>query len=762
MAMCAFYWHAERQVAGAWGMPLDDGWIHCTIARNLVQGHGWSYNPGVPIQNSSGPLWTLLVALGFKLFGTSVWVPKLLGAACLLGTVVWTARLALALGLEAWLAGACAGLVALSGTFTWHGLSAMETALAAWLILAALEAFYRWQSGRKRWIWVGLASLAPMARPEALVLLPLLLIERHARAPRSRAAVRELCVALAMSAIILAPYFALNLRQSGSLFPTTFAAKVSGSGLLRGLVSGDLLEALVAFTLYPYTWFVHMIAVLGRENVALLVLAPIGAWALWRGPRRAIVASLLVVTLPVLRGIAAPHQTPGIQHARYVAYLLPLYFLAGAVGAAAWIREAEAVRRAWGSRLARGVSLGLLGFAVVALVRLEMRIPHAGFGVLGVLPAIVPGQTGSPGLHVLLQTERLGLLLLIAMATLHLGVGLIPPRAARAAGLVLAAAAALLQAGSAWTRAGTYALNVKNIQDMDVELGRWVRQHVPPGTSICVNDIGAIAYFGERPIVDAVGLATPQVVRDLSPQHERMLISMRKLRPPVFVVFPTWFPEWAEMPSLLQPVMRHKIENNTILGATTAVAYRADWDRFDRYYSDTLLDRLDPPLPRRTLGDRWRRGLFTLGLRTRAELYALMADHLRTARDPGGALECYRRALQLDPQVGHTYVPMLQLLAARRDEQAYGATLQEMVRNQPSSSEAYEMLGDWQQASRHETEMLRAYETALELHPDQLRLLGKLASYWTALDDPARAATYRARFEELQAAAAPLPGGSPE
>ena len=46
------------------GFPLDDAWIHCTIARNLAEGHGWSYNPGVPVQNSSGPLWTALVALG--------------------------------------------------------------------------------------------------------------------------------------------------------------------------------------------------------------------------------------------------------------------------------------------------------------------------------------------------------------------------------------------------------------------------------------------------------------------------------------------------------------------------------------------------------------------------------------------------------------------------------------------------------------------------------------------------------------------------
>ena len=279
---------------------------------------------------------------------------------------------------------------------------------------------------------------------------------------------------------------------------------------------------------------------------------------------------------------------------------------------------------------------------------------------------------------------------------------------------------------------------------------------MPPGTLICVNDIGAIAYFGERPIVDAVGLATPQIVRDLSPQHYRMLIPMRKLRPPVFIVFPTWFPEWPEMPSLLQPVLRQRIENNTILGATTAVVYRADWERFDRYYSDALLDRLDPPLPRRTLGDRWRRGLYILGLRTRAELYAIQGDRRRTQNDPDGAMDSYRRALRLDPQLSQAYSALLQILAARRKGQAYGEILQERVRNLPNAPDGYEMLGDWLHAAGREPEMLQAYETALELHPDQFRLLGKLASYWTSRGDAARAAPYRARLEELQSAAAPL------
>ena len=54
----------ERGITGGViGAPLDDAWIHFQFARNLSQGHGFSYNPGQPTPGSTAPLWTLLLAL---------------------------------------------------------------------------------------------------------------------------------------------------------------------------------------------------------------------------------------------------------------------------------------------------------------------------------------------------------------------------------------------------------------------------------------------------------------------------------------------------------------------------------------------------------------------------------------------------------------------------------------------------------------------------------------------------------------------------
>ncbi|PYM81500.1 MAG: hypothetical protein DME13_20130, partial [Candidatus Rokuibacteriota bacterium] len=59
----------ERVIAGSAGFPLDDSWIHLHFARNLAEGTGFAYNPGVPVAGSTAPLWTLLLAAGARVAG---------------------------------------------------------------------------------------------------------------------------------------------------------------------------------------------------------------------------------------------------------------------------------------------------------------------------------------------------------------------------------------------------------------------------------------------------------------------------------------------------------------------------------------------------------------------------------------------------------------------------------------------------------------------------------------------------------------------
>ena len=69
-----------------------------------------------------------------------------------------------------------------------------------------------------------------------------------------------------------------------------------------------------------------------------------------------------------------------------------------------------------------------------------------------------------------------------------------------------------IAAGALVPAATRYAWAVQNINAMQVHLGRWVDAQLPKIARIALNDIGAIAFFSRREIVDLMGLVTPAII----------------------------------------------------------------------------------------------------------------------------------------------------------------------------------------------------------------------------------------------------------
>ena len=146
----------------------------------------------------------------------------------------------------------------------------------------------------------------------------------------------------------------------------------------------------------------------------------------------------------------------------------------------------------------------------------------------------------------------------------------------------LALVSLLIVAGTGWrlpTMARFYAWNVDNINEMHVAIGHWVAEHTPPDAVLALNDIGAITYVSERPVVDLAGLVTPEVIPLLrAPDRDVRLADFLARRDVQYVViFPNWFPDLAARRDLLEPVHRVTLERNTIAGGRTMVVYRAHW-----------------------------------------------------------------------------------------------------------------------------------------------------------------------------------------
>ena len=99
--------------------------------------------------------------------------------------------------------------------------------------------------------------------------------------------------------------------------------------------------------------------------------------------------------------------------------------------------------------------------------------------------------------------------ILLAVSGMYAATRVIPGPTARRAGL-----ATLLVIAMAFSVAAlpTWAVRLgrqaATIRQTDVSAGIWVNRNLPPDAVLAVKDVGAVAYFGDRQVVDMIGLAT--------------------------------------------------------------------------------------------------------------------------------------------------------------------------------------------------------------------------------------------------------------
>jgi hypothetical protein len=469
----ALFVAAEHRIAGAPGLPLDDGWIHLQLARNLATGGGFAINPGDPVPASTAPLWSVALA-GLLVVGVpGLAAAKTLGLACWMGTGLVTRRLAGAVGLGprwAWAAGLTALLLS---RLVWGALSGMEVPLATLTVAAGAWAI----AVDRPALGAAALALATLARPEAGLLVGLHVLG----AGRWREALRRAAVAAA----IVAPAAVFNLVAGGRLVPATAAAKVEGGLLGRTEGLANAWEVAGSQTT----------AFLG-EWVAVLYEDPSRCRpSCWSGSSRGRAGRLRWLTLalvlpPVAVALVAPYRGAG-QTGRYSAHLLPLA-------------------------------------VVVALIGLSRLFPWL---------VTRPGR--------------------LAAASLLL------------AGLVLRLPG----------EANAYAWGVQNINAMQVALGRWVAARTPPDTLIALNDLGALSYFGQRRVIDLMGLATPEILPYRRQGPDGVLRYLRQRCPEYLVIFPEWFPELAARADLFRPLTEVSLAQNWVAGAPTMTVYETVWHR---------------------------------------------------------------------------------------------------------------------------------------------------------------------------------------
>jgi hypothetical protein len=381
------------------GVPLDDVYIHCRYANNLLHGYSYCFNPNQTLTADTSPLWVLLIAFGglftshleLVAIGLSVLSYLIIGPG-----IYRTARDVFSFSeYNARLAGVIA---VLCSRLAWSAMSGMETALAALLMLLAVEEHVRSRKQgclrAREAVWLGLALLL---RPEFLFVTIVLAIDWIYSAVKKRANIKAIRLVVLLFFTLSSPAFLLPLVTRNSLI--FYSSVVQGAGI--SWVPN-----------FGYLWF--SLKIIASNNFILFLLLLIGLWTLKKESHYRILF-IIALGLPILQAFVAPQFR---HHGRYFFPIFPLVII---LGIGTWNRIKQ---------------VGRFGPMIILLVLLAA----------------------------LIETGRWSII---------------------------------------------EAESVRNINDQHLAIVNWLHANLKPTDTLAVDDIGAIGYYLDRPVIDLTGLATP-------------------------------------------------------------------------------------------------------------------------------------------------------------------------------------------------------------------------------------------------------------
>ncbi len=267
------------------GMPaligIDDANITQIYGRNIAAGHGYVYTPGFErVEGSTSLLWTLINAAAYMVAARPE--PLLLGISVLLtaGSLSFALRgyalLFRAAGISRpWgFAFAAAFLVSLFGFYAWNALTLMDLTVWTFTISALSYTVLRRVLDNTpgttfAWQVAGFSTLMVLARPEAMVLTPAILLLGALAEKDLEKSFRETLWAYGpglLATLSTAAGLAIfRVLYFGVPFPNTYYAKISQgfpNNILEGfkyffnfLFNGIYTEILLFAALFSFFYF---------------------------------------------------------------------------------------------------------------------------------------------------------------------------------------------------------------------------------------------------------------------------------------------------------------------------------------------------------------------------------------------------------------------------------------------------------------------------------------------------------------------------
>ncbi|MEP7234103.1 MAG: hypothetical protein ABI778_02290 [Ignavibacteriota bacterium] len=293
------------------GVPLDDVYIHCRYAANLLSGNGYAFDPGHILSADTSPLWVALIAIG-GLFTSHLDVVAVVLSSLfylLLAPAVYRiCRFTLNLS-HSW--SILGGFVTLlSSRLVWASTSGMEISLASFVALAILyeHVSQREAHGTIRFREGAFLALGIAVRPELMFIAAICFIDWFLISIRERKGFGKLVAVVVVFLFGVAPVFLIPYSERGSF--------IYHSSVVQGARLSFVPDI-------GYLWFVcKVFAASFSIPVAIAFLSPF----MLRGKIKLTVFKLFAFGLPLLLAFVAPQFR---HHGRYFFPIFPVLIILG-------------------------------------------------------------------------------------------------------------------------------------------------------------------------------------------------------------------------------------------------------------------------------------------------------------------------------------------------------------------------------------------------------------------------------------------------
>jgi hypothetical protein len=284
------------------------------------------------------------------------------------------------------------------------------------------------------------------------------------------------------------------------------------------------------------------------------------------------------------------------------------------------------------------------------------------------------------------------------------------PELLRRVRLPVIALAVVFFAVGAWTRQEDYAGACRYIGDRQVRTARWLRDHLPANAVVATHDVGAIAYYSNRRVVDMVGLVSPKMIATIG-----------------------------------QP---DRVRERLIHEGVTHLAVLRNWFRL---VNQRPLFQTDPTTPEIMEVFAFDRALTHLTPPVAAHLSSQALEALN-AGDALAAQHLLQRAIGIDPTSAVTHHMLAQAFLMDGNLNQATHEVEVALRIEPTSPQAALVRAKIAAARKLPLEAIKQLEALVEREPRFAPAYQGLADLYRARKEPARAAEYQRLYDQLAGA----------